>query len=96
MLERLSNFLAIDENIFHSLNIDASFLTEIQIQMLTFILLVQLKLVVIKSQQLWVHVHYIVQEFQVCIVNGRLGSDKNIGHVTCTAASVIDYIIASL
>jgi hypothetical protein len=31
----------------------------------------------------------------VCIINGRIGSDKGIGHFTCDGASVVDYILSS-
>ena len=30
------------------------------------------------------------------IVNSRLGSDKNIGEVTCRNRSTVDYVIASV
>ena len=32
---------------------------------------------------------------EMCIVNGRLGSDKNIGDTTCNDVSTIDYVICT-
>ena len=32
---------------------------------------------------------------EMCIVNGRLGSDKNIGNTTCNNVSTIDYVICT-
>ena len=32
---------------------------------------------------------------ELCIINGRIGSDKNIGDLTCAGASTVDYMICT-
>ena len=32
---------------------------------------------------------------ELCIINGRIGSDKNVGDFTCAGASTVDYMICS-
>ena len=35
------------------------------------------------------------QLHELCIINGRIGADKNQGEVTCAGASTVDYIICT-
>ena len=32
---------------------------------------------------------------ELCIINGRIGLDKNVGDLTCARASTVDYMICS-
>ena len=32
---------------------------------------------------------------ELCFINGRIGSDKNVGELTCAGASTVDYMICS-
>ena len=36
-----------------------------------------------------------IMYLELCFINGRVGSDKNVGELTCAGASTVDYMICS-